>query len=152
MEKALVDGVMDSVEDVINMANKVIYAKTDELKKKLMEEFVTNEFQAVYWMNKFEKRLEENEKRGNKNGYIVGDSLTIADLKLLSLILMFEYKIDDGKEIVNKYPKIKKLGEILGANEKIKAFNEQFDKNVAEYKEKGTASFRFDGKFVPGSL
>merc|ERR1712130_694507 len=37
----------------------------------------------TYLLNKMVLRLDENEKRGNKNGYFVGDSLTIADLAVL---------------------------------------------------------------------
>merc|ERR1712083_1176926 len=34
-----------------------------------------------YWFGKFEARLTENEERGNKSGYFVGDTMTVADLK-----------------------------------------------------------------------
>ena len=60
----------------------------------------------TYWLNKFEQRLRENKERGNEDGYVVGDQLTVADLKLFELFhglwLMFEE--EEVKGFIADYP------------------------------------------------
>lgn len=53
----------------------------DKEKKKTARLRLMEADKLPYWLNKFEKRLEENEKRGFENGYFVGNGVTIADLK-----------------------------------------------------------------------
>ena len=151
IQAALVDAIMDSTENVLDMANKVRYNKNQQEKKKGMDNFINGEFQSKYWLSKFESRLEENEKRGNKNGYLVGDKITIADLKfkMIMPVLYTElFKDNGGAQLLNKYPRILKWVEIIAANQQIKAFEEKFAKNMTEYKEKNTDSFKYEGKYV----
>jgi len=105
----------------------------------------------VYWLNKFELRLEENEKRGNKNGLFVGDTITIADLKLFC---SFTYvnMIQETKEVIAKYKRLTAFFEKINGDEKVQAFKASFAKNINEAKVKQTMVFKYDGKSVYGAL
>ena len=76
VECALIDEVLDSVEDVMNLFSPSGRIK-DEEKKKAARLVLMND-NLPYWFKKFESRFEENEKRGNKNGFIAGDKVNIS--------------------------------------------------------------------------
>merc|ERR1711879_742085 len=62
-----------------------------------------------YWFQKFENRFTENEARGSKSGYIVGDKMTVADLKLYySLGFLTSGRVDhiDGAVLLKAVPKV----------------------------------------------
>eukprot|EP01084_Bolivina_argentea_P272851 464644_1 len=78
---SLVDEILDSVTDTHQCLG--YKGEKDKAKQKTMREAqIAKDGTLLYWLNKFILRLQENEKKGNNNGYIVGDSLTIADLRL----------------------------------------------------------------------
>eukprot|EP01083_Nonionella_stella_P196824 723968_1 len=65
IQRAYVDEILDSIEDVINMISPSIREqnadKRKEMRLKLMEEG-----KLPYWLNKFEQRLKENEENEKK--------------------------------------------------------------------------------------
>ena len=108
-----------------------------------------------YWFGKFENRLEENEKRGNKNGYIVNDKLTVGDLKLYyQLYRMCDENVYhiEIKKLVKSYPKLTAFVNKLSNLDVIKKLNERYIELVKEHKTNGTKIFKHDGKFVPQQL
>merc|ERR1712130_498925 len=101
---------------------------------------------------KFELRLEENEKRGNKNGFFVGDTITIADLKFVPTFGLLD-RIPGATDKVKKdYPRCFALMDKVSKNEKIKAFNDQFAKNVEDSKANKKTEYKYAGKFVCGAF
>merc|ERR1712228_509231 len=96
--RGLVDEVMDSAEDAMMVIMPSMGLKGDE-QQKMREGYMSDKL--PYWMGKFENRLEENEKRGNKKGYFVGDSMTVADLKChYSLNFLLGLDHGDGDKLL----------------------------------------------------
>eukprot|EP01084_Bolivina_argentea_P115582 205512_1 len=152
VQQALVDEVLDSIEDLsVATAGVLYFAGDDDEKKQKLEAF--NKDTLPYWSAKFEARLEENEKRGNKNGYFVGNNITIADLKgAAGYSFISSYRGPPGaKDIISKCKRLTALIDKVNNNETVKGFKAEFDKNVktnAENKE--TFSFKYKGKTVCG--
>jgi len=149
LQRALNDEILDSMEDV-NMAMTPAFMEKDaEKKAALMADLTKADGKLTYWLGKFEARLEENEKRGNKNGLFVGDTISIADLKAF----MMESQLQAMPDFFKAFPRITKFIGVVAADERVKAFNEQFAKNQAAYKEKPEeAVFQYAGKFVPSEF
>ena len=98
-------------------------------------------------------RLEENEKRGSKNGYMVGDKLTIADLKAyygLEFCTTLEHV--DGPKLLEPVKRCATFIEKIKADKGVKKMEEIFAKSQKEHTENKTISFKYGGKFVCGSL
>merc|ERR1712062_276320 len=76
----LMDEVMDAVEDLANLWVPA-YLKKDKDERKQSQNELMKADKVPYWFHKFNLRLIENAKRGNKNGFVVGDALSVADLK-----------------------------------------------------------------------
>ena len=86
IECAFIDEIIDSVEDVINGCFSPIGKLKEDQRKGLIDKLMNNKKDGYgelrLFLDKFELRLKENnEDKKNKNGYFVGDSLSIADLK-----------------------------------------------------------------------
>lgn len=156
LKAALMNEVMDSTEDVIIMmiplfiANHIYHNKdvqSAEVKK------LSASDKLPFWLKKFENRLNENEKRGNKNGFIVGDTLSVADLKLYyQLYRMYdENEYDPGiKALFNDFPRLVKYIEKLSNMEGVKKCNDEYRDIQKDNKDNGTRYFRHEGKFIPG--
>merc|ERR1712154_306968 len=151
VERALVDEVMDSSEDLNVLVGKASFGD-EESKKKATEEMLKKDGSFAYWLGKFEARLEENEKRGNKNGFFVGDSITIADLKFNS-VFTYAGMVPGAMAFVKAgYKRISALLDAVSNNDKIKAFNEVFAKNTAAAVKDGKMEFKYEGKAVYSDL
>lgn len=146
---ALVDEVMDSVEDLSGAALGVALGSKDaDDKKAKSAEFCKEGGTLRYWLDKFVARIEENAKRGNKNGLFVGDSLTIADLKF-SQIEFYLILIIPGAQAVFKEDKYKSLMANMDAvkkNEKLKAFLDEWSNR--DYVKEAFAALRKAGIIV----
>merc|ERR1719204_481673 len=147
--RALCDEVMDSAEDLIGIAAGAVFGGDD--KKKV--EVCTDETKLPYWLAKFEARLEENAKRGNKNGGFVGDSFTIADCKVFSAVV-YVGMLPKGKALIGKYERFSAFLKAFGEDERIKAFKAAFDANLESYKADSANNndFKYAGKFVASGL
>lgn len=156
LKTALIDEVMDSTEDIINMMVPLFIANHVLNNKELKAAEVRKLSQAdmlPYWLNKFQDRLLENEKRGNNKGFIVGNELTIADLKLYyQLYRMYdENEYDLGiKQLFDKFPRLVQYIQIMNAIDGIKATNDGFVEIQREHNENGKSIFQHDGVFIPG--
>lgn len=154
VERALVDEIMDSTEDVYGVVSPTFSIK-DEEKKKAARVALCEADKLPYWLGKFEARLEENEKRGNKNGYFVGDKLTIADLKAYyGFKFLVGGNLDhiDGPKLIEPFKRSAAFIAKLEADEGMKKMEEAFAASQKEYKENKTKNFKRAGKFVCGSF
>lgn len=84
-----IDEIVDSVEDMLKIIVPVFYEQDSEKKKKLEVELTDNPDKLPLWLGRYEQRLEENWNSGNHNGFYVGNGMTIADLKVFSVICIF---------------------------------------------------------------
>eukprot|EP01083_Nonionella_stella_P201136 735973_1 len=104
IECAIIDEIIDAVQDLGSVWIPIYLVQGDS-EQKAAQEAGMKQDKLPYWMNKFNNRLIENQKRGNKNGYIVGNSLSIADLKLYhGLTVFFEggpFKYIDRKVLID---------------------------------------------------
>ena len=85
---AKIDECIDAVEDVFVMLFNVLTTKDESAKQIDIDDIISS--RLPYWMARFAARLEENEKRGSTNGYLVGDSMTVADIKLYCLCVSLD--------------------------------------------------------------
>jgi len=150
VERLLVDELLDSVEDMNNMMAPTMKEKDPE-KKKLMRLALMEKDKLPYWFHKFEKRLEENEKRGFKSGYFVGYGLTIADLKFyfqIKTILCGNLDYIDGEKLVEGNKRIAAFSKNFEQLEGFKNFRTEFSAQQKQYKENKIKSFIRKGKIV----
>jgi len=152
VQAAFVDEVTTSTEDMIGVTK---ISETDEEKKKALQAaLVTDKTKLPYWFGKFEARLVENEKRGNKNGYFVGDALTVADLKFFYTAGFFmDSKAPwgfDATPLLKECPKIKAFMDTMDANEDLKKFHALWEAKSAESKadDKAPQEHVYPGKNV----
>jgi len=150
VQRALVDEVMDSSEDLIGLVGKIVFGGFDDAEKKKKIDELCKE-PLPYWLNKFELRLEENEKRGNKKGVFVGDTITVADLKLFCAFT-YVNMLPGTKDVIANYKRLTAFFDVINGDEKVKAFKATFAENLKVAKEKQTMVFRYDGKSVYGAF
>ena len=154
VERVLVDELLDSVEDMIHMMSPSIKEK-DKDKKKAARLKLMEADKLPYWLNKFEKRLEENEKRGFQNGYFVGNGVTIADLKFyyqIANILSGNLDHIDGDKLVAPCPRIANFAKLINSLDGVKKFKSEFSSQQKQYKEKKSSSFYQKGNAIYGSI
>ena len=104
--------------------------------------------------------IKENIERGNEDGFVVGNKLTIADLKLFelfhSLWLIFESYEDIPKDLITNYPNIQKHYQLIKENESVQEFLQKFSLRNSEFKldpnDQDIKIQSFKGRFIPGSL
>ena len=129
---ALVDETMDSVNDVYSILVPY-YFEQDADKKRELAEAAKAKDKLPYWLNKFEKRLEENEAKGHKNGFFVGSTLTVADLKMHAAIEFIDMlPAFDQDEVLKPTPKLAALVAQINAMEKIQKYNAMFKEQLAK--------------------
>lgn len=131
-QAAIADEICDSIEDISSTATRIALGSKDaEEKTAQAVQFCKEEkghYNLRYWMDKFLCRINENTKRGNKNGLFVGDSLTIADIKFTQ-IEFYLIQIIPGAEAVLKEDKYKPLMDLITyvkSNEKLKACLDEY--------------------------
>ena len=101
LEEALIDMYGDQVMDLLNECNELIratYAGDKDREKRSKDRL------EVAWpknLGFFEKQL-----GANKSGYLVGESLSWADLHLYAVL---DWLFDRKKEVVEKFPLVKAL-------------------------------------------
>merc|ERR1719486_620456 len=132
LQRARIDGILDSMEDVLNpYVSEYAFAADEEARaagaKKLVELY-------EYWFGKFELRLEENERRGG-GLYFVGDALTIADLKSYSSIATVCAAVPGVADLFKKYERLNKWFAMLDADEKIKTAKAAYAANFKAFNE-----------------
>merc|ERR1712130_455228 len=133
VQRALIDELLDSWEDLAGIVTPSIYEK-DANKKKEMRVALMQKDKIPFWFSKFEKRLEENEKRGCKEGLFVGDDVTIADLKAFYRIRLIGQLDDiDMDKLLEPNKRLKALRDKMKNNKGLAKCEAQFGKDKAEY-------------------
>jgi len=163
--RALCDEILDSSNDFIVIIAKIMMGpfENDDEKKQAVDEFMSDNGEYNYWLQKFENRLQENKKRGYSNGYFVGDTITIADLKVIGMFGSTGYvqRINGAPEIIKKYVLLSKWINIIENDNKIKEARKQFKMNydahnAATNSKPPTADkdtiYKYAGKYAAGSL
>mmetsp|Transcript_48601 Transcript_48601/g.80595 ORF Transcript_48601/g.80595 Transcript_48601/m.80595 type:complete len:272 (-) Transcript_48601:194-1009(-) len=152
--RALVDEILDSVEDIICMMTQSAKERDKEKKKKAGLKLMDKE-KLPYWLSKFEQRLQENEERGFENGFFVGPSLTIADLKFyfqIDKMLSGNLEYIDVNKLVEPCPKVARFARQISELDGVKKFKSQFSAQQKQYKETKKTRFILGGKTVYGAL
>jgi len=145
LQRARVDAILDTCEDLLNpyVSQFAPASKEDKpaVAKKLCETY-------EYWFGKLDARLEENEKRGNSNGYFVGNSLTVADLKPFSSFAVLSM-IPGVADLFEKFARLNAWFNQMSANADIKAAQTKYNANYAAFKADSKQSvFKHAGKAV----
>jgi len=141
VERALCDEICDSAEDLISITLKLVFGSKDADDKKAKSVELCKEGGTLrYWLDKFALRIEENAKRGNKNGLYVGDSLTIADLKCFTFEFYVISMIPGANDVLSqdKYKSIINNINYVKNNDTIKTF-------LNEWEKKENVKAAFDG-------
>ena len=155
MTRALNDEILDSCEDMINIAVKNVMFVPDDKKAEALAKLIAEDGSFTYWFKKFELRLEENEKRGNKNGLFVGDAIDIGDLKMFAVLAYMANlePLNNNESIYKGYERLNKFFKFVNENEAIKGFDAKFKENCDAYKADSAKNvFKYDGKFCPSAL
>ncbi|XP_060565092.1 probable glutathione S-transferase 9 isoform X1 [Ruditapes philippinarum] len=79
-EQALVEQVVDTMDDLRAEVAKWIYEKDTEKKDEIGSHLRSEIYPKFFGI--LEDILKENEENNNRSGYLVGDSLTLADLSV----------------------------------------------------------------------
>jgi len=144
LERARVDGFLDTCEDLNGLYMKYAFAPKDEkaaVAAKLCEQY-------PYWFGKLEQQLEQNEKRGNGNGYFVGNSLTIADLKSFSTLAGLS-AIPGIADLFEKYARLNAYFNRMSADADIKAAQAKYQVDFDAFKADNKQNlFKYAGKAV----
>mmetsp|Transcript_17642 Transcript_17642/g.49314 ORF Transcript_17642/g.49314 Transcript_17642/m.49314 type:complete len:207 (+) Transcript_17642:108-728(+) len=112
-----VDMTIDAVKDMAADLSPTM--KEPDQEKKMAARKVLAEIVFPKWLAIFNKQVEDN-----GSGYMVGDSLTIADFKVYAVLVMLQSGMLDGipTSIVNDYPALTELVKKVSSNEKIAAY------------------------------
>ena len=136
---AFADQILDSCEDLGNVIIGAMAGKEkEEERKEAMGELLKEGGKFRYWADKFLARQQEAAKRGIESGFFVGEEISIAELKFSASFGYLVNNIPSIKQLLesDKYKSLLKIREAVESNDKVKAFNQQFNKNVAAFKEK----------------
>lgn len=119
-----VDEFIGGLCDIRAKVGATMYEKDEEKKKKLREELATTH------LPKHLKMLDSYIEKNGKEGYIVGDKFTIAELALVPFLGWLMGGILDGipKTCVDEFKQLIKVKENLESHEDIKAFREKHKK------------------------
>ncbi|XP_064618073.1 glutathione S-transferase-like [Liolophura sinensis] len=123
-EKALADQYVDVVYDILSAARAISRAPNDEAKAEIKRILI--EVDGPRILGHFERCLESN-----KSGYLVGDSLTWADVVVASYLDSFIDRISpEFGELLEKFPKIRAHLDKVRAIPQIAAFIAKRPKTV----------------------
>jgi Cu-Zn family superoxide dismutase len=156
LQAAFVDEILDSYGDAMQVLS--FKGEKDKAKQKTMRQAVIAKDGALsYWLNKFISRLQENEKRGHSNGFIVGDSLTIADLKLatgLSTLTSGFWDHIPKDYLSENHPRLQVYMDTINKNQIIAEFNSRYRQRLADFKDdakkKSVKVVTYGGRKVAG--
>ncbi|CAH1801196.1 unnamed protein product [Owenia fusiformis] len=104
VEQALAESVVDSMGDVKKAFGKALYEKDDERKAEFFKQAMETLDRWYGFITKMYTRNSEGK------GWLVGDSLTLADIAVFSLIDLLNMKhLADAAPVVDKHPLIVSL-------------------------------------------
>lgn len=116
-EQALVEQIVDTMDDLRAEVAKWIYEKDTEAKEEIASKLKTETYPKFTGI--LETMLRENEENNNRSGYFVGDHLTLADL---SVYETFTFPLTVQPDILDDHP------ELQDHRQRIES-----DKHLAEY-------------------
>jgi len=117
-DKFRADMVAHCIEDTLIALDEVFLEEDPQVKEKKLAKFKKDKFHQSCEM--LEKLLKQN---GGGDGYFVGDSLTFADLSLLTHIDTFLPMIGiEAPSYIDGYPKLKALFDRVSKQPKIAAW------------------------------
>lgn len=164
LQAALVDEIVDSIEDMNNVARKALMMEKAEEKEAAAKKLCEDGSDLRYWLDKFVNRLEERAKAGIKSGLCVTEEITIADLKLAETLGIMCQMSPPVKELLeSKYKtNLMKVVEVVSSNDKVKEMGAAVMKSMGEFKaldgnkegsEKATeAIYKRSGKYIAPEL
>jgi len=144
LEGALVDEVMDSVENMITECLMPIMKSEETDRPRVIEQLMSgqrNHYGTLrMWFDRFEQRLNENENRGNDQGYFVGNTLPVADLKAFGHFRnysngVFEELYGFSRNILkeNGYLRIAEFVRKIAENPRVSAFIAVYDQRLQRF-------------------
>jgi len=112
-----VDMQLDAIEDMFMTIRPTMAIKDED--KKMEARKVLAEETLPKWLANFNQTIKDN-----SSGFLAGDSMSIADLKLYATTSMLTAGFLDGipASIFDKFPEILAHKAAISANEKIKAY------------------------------
>ncbi|XP_064594390.1 glutathione S-transferase 1-like [Liolophura sinensis] len=116
-EQARVDMFVDLVEDLLRPMVQILYEKDEIRKEEIKEKYAKETAPTI--LSQFEKHLAKN-----PSGFLVGDSLTWADLHFMNWL---EKNWVGGKlpvETWNRFPKIKEHNKMVASLPRVKEWLE----------------------------
>jgi glutathione S-transferase len=128
LERARIDMINEQVADILNLLLSFYFpifkkvADSEDKKvglNKALDETVPNMLKQV------EELFEANQKETSNSGFVVGDRLSLADIKLVNIYDWFNDKKD---HILNKVPLLKEHVNTVRNHPKLKARYEESDK------------------------
>jgi prostaglandin-H2 D-isomerase / glutathione transferase len=123
LQALAVDEVRGLAEDNLQKLVPAIYNSDKEKAAELRKVYAEKD--SIVYLGGAEKLLAQN-----GTGYFVGNSITIADIIWYVHLTIFTSGANEGlgPEILNNYPNLKKLHELIASNDKVKAWNDAHKK------------------------
>merc|ERR1712212_145459 len=157
LERARIDGILDSNEDVLNAFRTKWFLEPDAEAKVAGATELAEEIYP-YWLSKFEQRLEKNEKLGSSSGLFVGDKISIADLKCFGSFRVMAM-VPGVAQLLRQYERVTKFSEVMKSQGGVQAaldkyqanydaFNADNEKNL--FKHPGKGIHVFQSKYASG--
>jgi len=120
LDKLRADMIICGIEDSLNQMVKVYTEENKETKEKLLKKFKEEELPAS--SANLEKMLKQNH---GGDGYLVGDSLTWADMTLQLHVTYYVSLVGIDPTFIDPYPKLKALVDRVSKHPKIAAWIEK---------------------------
>jgi len=117
LDRLRADMIIHCTEDVLFKLIRARMEENSEIKEKLVKKFSDEELPQ--YCGHFDKMLKQN--KGGQ-GFLVGDSITWADLHLFQLLTAYVPMINVKPDYINAYPDLKAFTERVSKNPKIAAW------------------------------
>jgi len=133
---AIVDGILGGMEDLLSISLRV-WSLKDEKEKlekgKYIMDIKNTKGSVAFYLKKFESIMEKNETiGGHKNGFIVGNDITIADLKVYYGLTLYTDGFMEScgikKDAFKDFKKISNLLDIMSKDKRIIEYKKEMDK------------------------
>eukprot|EP01084_Bolivina_argentea_P112787 201126_1 len=142
----LIDEIIDSLQDVYKIMTPSFMEQDVEKKLAMRTELTQNPDKLPLFLRRYEQLIADNDIiRGHKNGYFVGDGLSIADLKIFSMTSLLHPRTKplhsitiDGidESFLSAYPRVSDHTEMLADHKTIRGFMERFNEITNVFNQK----------------
>mmetsp|Transcript_48001 Transcript_48001/g.79598 ORF Transcript_48001/g.79598 Transcript_48001/m.79598 type:complete len:253 (-) Transcript_48001:117-875(-) len=135
LERLRIDEIMAIMADLYGS----ISANKDEAKKKEEREAaVAKDGKITTFLTRLQSRLEDNEKAGNKGGFMVGAKLSIADINVyrgFTFLTSGYYEYIPKDLLTKNFPRLDQYAKAISEIDAIKKFNTAFDQRTTDFKD-----------------